>query len=55
MKRILCKKPLMPREMIMGVVLMKYISVFRRISGMNLQMIFLLRCTIIRQITRKTA
>ena len=25
------------------------------ISGMNLQMIFLLRCTIIRQITRKTA
>ena len=52
---ILCKKPLMPREMIMGAVLMKYISVFRRISGMNLQMTFLLRCTIIRQITRKTA
>lgn len=31
-----------------------YISI-PRISGMNLQMIFLLRCTIIRQITRKTA
>ena len=32
-----------------------YISIPERVSGMNLQMIFLLRCTIIRQITRKTA
>ncbi len=32
---------------------MKYISVFRRISGMSLQMIFLFRCTIIRPTTKK--
>ena len=33
---------------------MKYTSVFRMINGMSLQMIFLFRCTIIRQTTEKT-
>ncbi len=31
----------------------KYISAYQRISGMSLQMIFLFRCTIIRQTTKK--
>ena len=34
---------------------MKYISAFRMINGMSLQMIFLFRCTIIRQTTRKNS
>lgn len=43
------------REMITEVLRMKYISAFRRITGMILQMIFPFRCTITRQTTKKTA
>ncbi len=42
------------REMITEVIRMKYISAFRRISGMSSQMIFLFRCTIIKQTTKET-
>ena len=48
------QEAVMPGKMITRVIQMKYISAFRRISGMSLQMIFLFRCTIIRQITKET-
>ena len=45
----------MHREMGMKMNQTKYISVFRKISGMNLQMIFQSRYTTIRRITKKAA
>ena len=51
---IRCKRPLMPGKMIKRGIQKKYTSAFRMINGMSLQMIFLFRCTIIRQTTEKT-